>query len=63
MDELSSGLAEVVKAGLIGDEIFLLIAPKVGSGQRDWCSIVRRSAAVKIGIIQERPFEQNLRAV
>lgn len=64
MDELSSGLAEVVKAGLIGDEhLFAHCAKGWEAVSRDWCSIVRRSAAVKIGIIQKDPFEQNLRAV
>lgn len=64
IDELRSGMAEVVKAGLIGDE---MLFAQCGKGwqvvSQDWCSIVRRSAAVKIGIIQKDPFEQNLRAV
>jgi shikimate kinase/3-dehydroquinate synthase len=64
VDELHNGMAEIVKAGLIGDaRLFEQCAKGWEAVSRDWNSIVRRSAAVKIGIIQKDPFEQNLRAV
>ncbi len=64
LDELHNGMAEVVKTGLIGDtQLFEQCAKGWEVINRDWTSIVRRSAAVKINIIQKDPFEQNLRAV
>jgi shikimate kinase/3-dehydroquinate synthase len=64
LEELQNGMAEVVKAGLINDApLFHRCADGLDAVSQDWISIVRRSAAVKIAIIQKDPFEQNLRAV
>jgi 3-dehydroquinate synthase len=58
--ELRSGLAEVVKHGLIGDPVlFELLAV---NRQPPMADIVRRSMAVKVGIIQADPFEKGPRA-
>ncbi len=64
IDELRSGMAEVVKAGLIGDsQLFAQCAKGWEIVSQDWHNVVRRAAAVKIRVIQADPFEQNLRAV
>lgn len=64
VDELRSGMAEIIKAGVIGDKfLFDLCCQGWDTIYRDICLIVRRAAAVKIQIIQEDPFEKNLRAV
>ena len=61
--ELRSGLAEVVKAGVIADPALFAACG------RGWDvvmisleNIVRRAAAVKIGTIQEDPYEKGRRA-
>jgi len=63
-DELRSGLAEVVKAGVIGDpRLFELcegLADLKDISALD--EIVRRSMAVKVRVIQSDPFEKGLRA-
>ena len=62
--ELRSGLAEVVKHGLIGDpSLFDLCAGGFDGVQSNWETIVRRSMAVKIRVIQADPYERGLRAV
>ncbi|GAP09341.1 3-dehydroquinate synthase [Bellilinea caldifistulae] len=62
--ELRSGLAEVVKHGVIGDPA-LLEACAEGldglAGRWEW--LVRRAAAVKVRVIEADPFEQGLREV
>ncbi len=63
---LRSGLAEVVKAALIGDPMLLEIlerngAPAAGDAAA-WGEIVRRSAAVKTAIVSEDPDECGHRA-
>jgi 3-dehydroquinate synthase len=61
--ELRSGMAEVVKAGLIGDAILF---QQCGRGwdyiEAHWSEILRRAVAVKIRIIQDDPFESGARA-
>jgi 3-dehydroquinate synthase len=61
--ELRSGLAEVVKAGIIADPALFTVC------RHGWEialvsleELVRRSAAVKIRVIQEDPYEQGRRA-
>jgi shikimate kinase / 3-dehydroquinate synthase len=61
--ELRSGLAEVVKAGVIGDPLLYdTCARGWESVQADWGEVVRRSMAVKIQVIQEDPYEGGQRA-
>jgi shikimate kinase / 3-dehydroquinate synthase len=61
--ELRSGLAEVIKAGIIGDEVlFEQCARGWEAISQDWIEIVRRAIAVKIQVIEQDPFEQGLRA-
>ena len=61
--ELRSGMAEVVKHGIISDpELFALC-----SNGMDWVKahleeIVKRALAVKIQIIEEDPYEKGIRA-
>jgi 3-dehydroquinate synthase len=60
--ELRSGLAEVVKHGVIADPLlFDLCAQGWGRVIRDWSTIVRRGMAVKVKIIQADPYESGLR--
>lgn len=62
--EQRSGLAEVVKHGLIGDpHLFDLCAGGIELIRTDWERVVRRSMAVKIRVIQADPYERGLRAV
>ena len=62
--EWRSGMAEVVKAGLIGDiALFDICSQGWDVVRQDINDIVRRAAAVKIRFIQADPFEKNIRAV
>lgn len=61
--ELRSGMAEVVKHGLIDDPaLFDLCAQGWGGFQHDWGEIVRRAMAVKVRVIRSDPYEQGWRA-
>jgi shikimate kinase/3-dehydroquinate synthase len=61
--ELVSGMAEVVKAGVIGDpELFHLCGQGWETVQEEMNEIVRRAMAVKIKIIEVDPFEHGQRA-
>jgi 3-dehydroquinate synthetase len=67
--ELSNGLAEVIKHGVIGDpELFHLLSTNINPNKErnivfQWDEIVKRSMAVKIKYILEDPYERNVRAV
>jgi 3-dehydroquinate synthase len=61
--EFISGLAEVVKHGIISDpELFDLCARGVDCVKDDLDQIVKRAMAVKIKIIEEDPYEKGFRA-
>jgi shikimate kinase / 3-dehydroquinate synthase len=61
--ELRSGLAEVVKHGIVADpELFELCAQGYESVRADLPKIVRRAMGVKVQVIEQDPFEQGLRA-
>lgn len=61
--ELRSGLAEVVKHGVIADpDLFQMCASGIETLRRDWTAIVCRAMATKIRIIEEDPFERGPRA-
>jgi 3-dehydroquinate synthetase len=63
-DELRSGMAEVVKAGLISDpRLFKLCARGWEAVRQDLGEVVRRAIAVKISVIEEDPYEQGRRGV
>ncbi len=60
--ELRSGMAEVVKHGVIGDPaLFELCEAGWAALQSDWTGVIRRAMALKIRVIQEDPFEGGLR--
>ena len=62
--ELLSGLAEVIKHGIIADpELFRMCTESEDLNDLAWFEIVCRGMAVKINIIQSDPFEQGLRSV
>ncbi len=57
--EFQSGMAEVIKAGLIGDaELFEMIE----GGSTDIQEIIRRAIKVKVDVVREDPFEKGRRA-
>jgi shikimate kinase/3-dehydroquinate synthase len=61
--ELRSGMAEVVKAGIIGDaRLFELCCSGWDGVNANRDEIVRRAMAVKIQVIQEDPYEKGRRA-
>jgi shikimate kinase/3-dehydroquinate synthase len=61
--ELRSGLAEVVKHGVIGDAgLFELCQRDLSSLSDDLDEIVRRAMAVKIAVIEGDPYETGRRA-
>jgi 3-dehydroquinate synthetase len=60
--ELSSGMAEVIKHGLISDpDLFALTAKGKGNFLKYRDEIIRRAVAVKINIIRKDPFDRDLR--
>jgi 3-dehydroquinate synthase len=62
--ELISGMAEVIKHGIINDpELYSFCKRDWETITQNWNWIVRHAMAVKIKIIQEDPFEKNKRAV
>ncbi|MGE5224669.1 MAG: 3-dehydroquinate synthase [Omnitrophica WOR_2 bacterium] len=63
-EELQSGMAEVVKHGVIADaDLFDRCAHGWDAFRASPAELVRRAMAVKIQVIQEDPFEQGRRAV
>jgi shikimate kinase/3-dehydroquinate synthase len=57
--EFQSGMAEVIKAGIIGDvELFKMIE----ASSTDIQEIIRRSIKVKVDVVREDPFEKGRRA-
>jgi shikimate kinase / 3-dehydroquinate synthase len=61
--ELRSGLAEVVKHGVIADpDLFSLCSVGLESALENLPQIVRRAMAVKIRIIEDDPYEKGSRA-
>jgi 3-dehydroquinate synthase len=57
--EFQAGMAEVIKAGIIGDaELFEMIE----DGSTDLQEIIRRSIKVKVDVVREDPFEKGRRA-
>lgn len=61
--ELISGLAEVMKHGIISDpELFNLCSRGLDCIKEELEQIVKRAMAVKIRIIEEDPYEKGIRA-
>jgi 3-dehydroquinate synthase len=61
--EFISGLAEVVKHGIISDpELFDLCAQGLDRVRENLEHIVKRAMAVKIRVIEEDPYERGIRA-
>lgn len=62
--ELRSGMAEVIKAGIIGDpRLFILCEEASIKFKESIFPLVSRAIVVKIKVIQADPFEKGLRAV
>jgi len=62
--ELRSGIAEVIKAGIIGDpDLFEGCAHGWEKIEADWYEIICKAMAVKIQVIEADPYEGGLRAV
>lgn len=63
-EEMSNGMAEVIKHGVIGDvELFERCRSIETPAEQDWEEWVKHAVAVKIRVIQEDPFEEGRRAV
>jgi 3-dehydroquinate synthetase len=63
-EEIKSGLAEVVKAGIIADPaLFELCSGGMSAVGGNWDEVVRRAMAVKIQVIEADPYEAGLRKV
>ena len=61
--ELISGMAEVVKHGIISDpELFYLCNQSLNWVKENLEEIVKRAMAVKIKVIEKDPFEKGIRA-
>jgi 3-dehydroquinate synthase len=61
--ELRSGMAEVVKHGIIADpELFAMCSRGMGWVKSNLEEIIKRAMAVKIKIIEEDPYEKGIRA-
>jgi 3-dehydroquinate synthase len=61
--ELISGMAEVVKHGIISDpELFSMCARGLGWVKANLEEIVKRAMAVKIKVIEDDPYEKGFRA-
>ncbi len=61
--ELISGMAEVVKHGIISDpELFYLCGRGLDWIKDNLEEVVKRAMAVKIKIIEEDPYEKGMRA-
>ncbi len=65
LEEFRSGMAELIKHGVIGDlDLFVELEKGGGDrGTRRQGDLIARSLGVKIGIVELDPFEQGLRAV
>lgn len=71
VEELRCGLAETVKAAVVGDPALLeYLEQAVATGSDallgeswDWPWVIRRALAVKIAVVEEDPLEQGRRAV
>jgi 3-dehydroquinate synthetase len=66
-EELANGLAEVVKAGVIGDPALLEALARGGAPPKHdgvtWAELIRRAVAVKAEIVSADPLESGRRAV
>jgi shikimate kinase/3-dehydroquinate synthase len=61
--ELISGMAEVVKHGIISDpELFKVCSRGLGWVKDNLEEVVKRAMAVKIKVIEEDPYEKGIRA-
>ena len=61
--ELISGMAEVVKHGIVSDpELFSLSARGLDWAKNNLDEIVKRAIAVKIRVIEDDPYEKGIRA-
>ena len=61
--ELSAGMAEVVKHGIIADpDLFALCAQGRDAVTRQMSEVIQRGIAVKVKIIEEDPHEKGIRA-
>lgn len=61
--ELRSGMAEVVKHGVISDpELFEMCSRGMDWAKQNLETIVKRAMAVKIQVIEQDPYEKNIRA-
>ncbi|MBN1231389.1 MAG: 3-dehydroquinate synthase [Anaerolineales bacterium] len=64
VSEIRSGMAEVIKHGVISDGTLLEICAKdLETIRKDWDPLIRRAMGVKIDVIEQDPYEGNLREI
>ena len=62
--ELHSGLAEVIKHGVIDDADLFTLSSKGRNGvDRQWSELISRAVGVKARVVREDPYEQGLRQI
>jgi 3-dehydroquinate synthase len=62
-EEIASGMAELVKHGIIADEEFFAEMESAASPGGSWERWIARSLQVKIDVVEQDPFERGWRAV
>ena len=61
--EIASGLAELIKHGVLADEELFSELAQARPASGDWTRWIARSLQVKIDVVEQDPFERGLRAV
>lgn len=64
VEEFRAGMAEVIKHGVIGDSALFDELRKVGNARelKVGAETLERALRVKVGIVEQDPFEENIRA-
>jgi 3-dehydroquinate synthetase len=61
--EIASGLAELIKHGVLADEELFHELAQGRPVPEDWARWIARSLQVKIDVVEQDPFERGLRAI
>jgi shikimate kinase/3-dehydroquinate synthase len=62
-EEIASGMAELIKHGILADEELFEALEEAKPEADDWARWIARSLQVKIDVVEQDPFERGLRAV
>jgi 3-dehydroquinate synthase len=61
--EIASGLAELIKHGVLADKELFCELAQARPAPEDWDRWIARSLQVKIDVVEQDPFERGLRAI